>query len=338
MDAVGLGFSALATVSILVVSGLFSSVEQCHTARDSTRAILIAALGGSVVVLACLLRLLTLPALLVGPVVALAALFAILASSASGHESTPRRLAIAAASTTLVFLPVAAAVFGTSFDPFGTRLGVIDFGGAVPTLVGGGALAFGLSLIGAPSTGPARNHASAGRMLLLAILAWIACGGWMVGLELAADDMVPIIVASAVVTPAMAAVAATVVERLRSSRTTASGMVTGLYVGMAAAVPACAFVTAPLAAVIGLIVGAVGGVLPRVMRRSLAGPLAVGAAISTVLVGVFGTNIGYLYTGQPELVLSQLSITLVAAASGISLGAAIGWLFRRWPQISEVAP
>ena len=236
----------------------------------------------------------------------------------------------------LVFLPVAAAVFGTSFDPFGTGLGVIDFGGAVPTLVGGGALALGLSLIRAPSTSPARNHPDTGRMLILATLAWISCVGWMVGLELAADDMVQIIVASAVVTPAMAAVAASVVERLRFSRTTASAMVTGFVTGMADAVPACAFVTAPLAAVIGLIVGAVGGVLPRGMCRSLAGPIAVAAAIGTVLVGVFGTNIGYLYTGQPELVVSQLSITLVVAASGILLGAAIGWLFRRWPQTAEV--
>jgi len=129
----------------------------------------------------------------------------------------------------------------------------------------------------------------------------------------------------------VAAGAASLVERLRFGRTTAWGIVTGLLAGMAAAVPACAFVTAPLAAVIGVVAGAASGLLPGRVRTRPAMVLAVGAAISTVLVGAFGTNIGYIYTGQPELVLGQLSITLLAVAGGGALGAATGWLFRRWP-------
>ena len=331
MDAVSLAFSALAIVSILTVTGLLAVVEKRFTPGDWPRTVLVSGVGGSIVALAGFLQVLVLPLLLVGPVAALGALFATLATSLLDSESIPRRLALAAASTALVFLPVAGAVFGATFDPFGTRLGVIDLGGAVPTLVGGGAVAFGSALFrGHPKVAPP-NRIRGWRILIPAILAWIAGVGWLVGLELAADDMVPIIVVSALVTPAVAAVAATVVERVRFGRTTVSGLVTGLLAGMAAAVPACAFVTTPLAAVIGLVVGAVSGALPCRVRRWPATTLAVGASISTVLLGAFGTNIGYIYTGQPELVLGQLSITLLAAVGGGALGAATGWLFRRWP-------
>jgi Amt family ammonium transporter len=338
MDAVSLAFSALAIVSILAVTGLLAVVEKRFTPGDWARAVLVAGVGGSVVALAGFLQVLVLPLLLVGPVAALGALFATLATSLLDCESIPRRLALAAVSTALVFLPVAGAVFGATFDPFGTRLGVIDLGGAVPTLVGGGGVALGSALFRRHLEVATPNGIRGWRVLIPAILAWIAVVGWLVGLELAADDMVPIIVVSALVTPAVAAVAASVVERLRFGRTTASGMVTGLLAGMAAAVPACAFVTAPLAVVIGLVVGTVSGVLPGRVLRWPATTLAAGAAISTVLLGAFGTNIGYIYTGQPELVLGQLSITLLAVGGGGALGAATGWLFRRWPSSGSQRP
>ena len=338
MDAVSPAFSVLAIVSILAVTGLLAVIEKRVTRGDLARIVLVAGVGGSIVALAGFLEVLVLPRLLFGPVVALGALFATLATSLLEYESTRRRLALAAASTALVFLPIAVAVLGTTFDPFGTRLGVIDLGGAVPTLVGGGAVALGVALLRRHPKVATGNRIRRWTVFIPGILVWIAGVGWLVGLELAADDMVPIIVVSALVMPAAAAVAASVVERLRFGRTTASGIIPGLLAGIAAAVPACAFVTAPLAAMIGLVVGAVSGVLPYRVRRWSAVTLAVGAAISTVLIGAVGTNIGYIYTGQPELVLGQLSITVLAAAGGVALGAATGWLFRRWPSSGSQRP
>lgn len=331
MDAESLGFSALAIVSILAVTGLLAIVEKRFVPGDWAPTVLVAGVGGAIVALACFLQLLVLPLLLVGPLAALGALFATLATSLLDSASTPRRLVLAAAATALVFLPVASTVFGRPFDPFGTQLGVIDLGGALPTLVSGGAVALGVALSRRRPAVALPPPIRGWTMLIPAILAWIAGVGWLVGLELAADDMVPIIVVSALVTPAVAAVAASVVERLRFRRTSASGIVTGLLAGMAAAVPACAFVTPPLAAVIGLVAGAVSGLLPARLRAWPATTLAVGAAISAVLVGAFGTNIGYIYTGQPELVFGQLFITVVSVVGGGVVGVVFGWLFRRWP-------
>ena len=331
MDGVSLGFSALAIVSILAVTFLLPFVEKLVAPGDWARTVLVAGSGGAIVIIACSIELVVLPLLLVGPLAALGALFATLATSLMGTESVPKRLVVAGAATALVFLPVASAVFATLFDPFGTRLGVIDLGGALPTLVAGGAVAIGTALARRPSDAVRSSRAGGWPTVLPSVLVWFAGVGWVVGLELAADDMVPIIVVSALVIPAAAAAAASVVERLRFRRTTASGVVTGLLAGVAAAVPACAFVTPSLAAAIGLLVGAVGALLPDRLRAWPAATLAVGAAISVALLGVFGTNIGYIYTGQPELVLGQVFITLASISGGGLVGVGLGWLLHRWP-------
>jgi ammonia channel protein AmtB len=330
VDAVSLGFSALAIVSILAVTGLLGPLRSSSVPADWARSVLVAGVGGAIVAFAWALQLLVLPLLLVGPVAALGALFASLATSLLDSESTPRRLLLAAVATTLVFVPAVRPVFGTVFDPFGTKLGVIDLGGALPALIASGAFALGTVLFRRRS---ARADPLQGRgwgILVPAILAWAAAVGWLVGVELASDDMVPVILTSALVIPAFAAAAGSVVERLRFRRTTAQGIVTGLLAGIAAAVPAGAFVTPPLAVVIGLVVGVIGALLPERLRSWPATTLAVGASVSTVLVGVLGTNIGYIYTGQPELVFGQLFITVVVVAGGGAVGIAAGWLFRRW--------
>ena len=338
MDGVSLGFSALAVLSILAVTVLFPFVDERVAAGDWARMVLVAGTGAAIVAIVCSIELVVLPLLLVGPLAALGALFATLATSLMETESVPKRLVVAGAATALVFLPVASAVFATVFDAFGTRLGVIDLGGALPTLVSGGAVAVGTALVRRPPDTVRSSRAGGWSTVVPSVLVWFAGVGWVVGLELAADDMVPIIVVSALVIPAVAAVAASVVERLRFRRTTASGIVTGLLAGVAATVPACAFVTPPLAAAIGLAAGALCALLPGRLRAWPAATLAVGATVSVVLLGAFGTDIGYIYTGQPELMLGQVFITLASLTGGGLVGAGLGWLLHLWPSRKPLRP
>ena len=338
MDGVSLGFSALAIVSFLAVTVLLAFVGKRVAPGDWARTVLVAGTGGAIVILACSIELIVLPLLLVGPLAALGALFATLATSLMETESVPKRLVVGGAATAIVFLPVASTVFATLFDPFGTRLGVIDLGGALPTLVAGGGVAIGTALVRRPPDAVLSSRAGGWPTVVPSVLIWFAGVGWVVGLELAADDMVPIIVVSALVIPVVAAAAASVVERLRFRRTTASGFITGLLAGVAATVPACAFVTPPLAAAIGIVAGVVCALLPDRLRAWPAATLAVGAAISVVLLGAFGTNIGYIYTGQPELVLGQVFVTLASIAGGGLVGAGCGWLVQRWPSRERPLP
>lgn len=338
MDGVSLGFSAVAILSILAVTVLLAFIENRVDPGDWARRILVAGAGAALVTIASSIELVVLPLLLVGPLAALGALFATLATSLMRTESVSKQLVVASAATASVFLPVASTVFATVFDPFGTQLGVIDMGGALPTLVAGGAVAFGTAVVRRSSDAELSSRSGRWPTVVPSVLVWFAGIGWVVGLELAADDMVPIIVTSAVVIPAVAAAAASVVERLRFRRTTAPGVVTGILAGVAAAIPACAFVTPSLAATIGLVVGVVGALLPDRLRAWPAATLAVGAAISAVLLGAFGTNIGYIYTGQPELIIGQAFITLASIAGGGLVGAGLGWLLDRWPSRERSLP
>lgn len=331
MDGMSLGFSALAIFSILAFTVLLAGFEGQAGGGEWAGLVLIAGTGAVVVALACSLQLLVQPLLLVGPLAALGALFATLTTSLWPSPSLLKRVSVAASATVLVFLPVASTVFGKPFDPFGTQLGVIDLGGALPTLVGGGCAAVGIALVQRTRTHLRRSHSTGWMSLIPVTLAWVASVGWMAGLELAADDMVPIIVVSALLMPPVAAATASLVERLRFRKTTAAGIASGLLAGIAAAVPACAFVTPPLAGVIGIAAGAISALLPERFRAWPAAMLALGGAVSAVLLGAFGTNIGFIYTGQPELVLGQAFITLVAILGGLLAGVVLGWVVRRWP-------
>jgi Amt family ammonium transporter len=314
VDAVSVVFSAVAIASILVAALLLAILGGWRFGAEQAPArgiALTAVTGAAVTALACAVQVATLPSLLVGPVVALGALFATVAASTTPTRSGWRPLVFAAVATAVVFVPVMVAVFGTVFDPFGTQLGVVDLGGGLPVFVAGGGISAGALLFGGRNTVPGRPASNARSRFRPALLLWLAVAGWLVGLELAVDDMVPIILTSVVLMPVAAGLAAAVTERLRSRRNTASGIVSGVLAGLAAAVPASPFVIPPIAVLIGLVVGAVSAGLPARLAGSAA-VLGIGAGISAVLLGAVATNLGFIYTGQPELLFGQATIVVLA--------------------------
>jgi ammonia channel protein AmtB len=331
MNAVSVGFSALAAASILLTIPPFTLLQRRIFVGESTggRSVaLVAATGAVVVALGWATHAVPIPGLLVAPVIALGALFATIATSTMPAASGGRTLVFAAIATAAVFLPIMVLVFGIVFDPFGTQLGVIDLGGGIPALVAGGATALGVSLVGGRPSRRAGPGPGIRSLLWPTLLLWVAWIGWLVGLELAADDMVPIILTSVVVMPAVAGAAGSLVERLRFRRTTASGAVCGVLAGLAAAAPACAFVTGPIAVIIALVVGVVSAVLPTRLTSSASAIFGVSASISVVLLGAVATHLSYIYTGQPELVFGQLLAVVLAAGAGLVAGGPLARLLR----------
>jgi hypothetical protein len=351
MDAATAGLSALATLAVLGTIPLFSVLAGDASERTNWRRVsVVAAVGALVAVIAVTVG--PVPSSLIAPVLALGALFAVIATPLPGgvarrevaaYEVVPyelarrqftqwRPIAFAAIATAAVFVPVVLPVFGPIFDPFGNQLGVVDLGGAVPGLVAAGATSVGATLLG--RTGAARDTNAGGwRMILLALLLWALSVVWLLGIELAIDASTPIILTSGLVMPAAGAAAAALVERLRHRRNTATGLVTGILAGLAAATSTCAFVTLPLGVLIGLVAGAVCAIFPlRTTRRPLlasaSGTLLVGGGIGAVLLGAFATHLGFIYTGQPELVFGQLLIVVIALGLGLLVGAVLARVLR----------
>lgn len=343
MDAASVGLSALATAAILGSIPLIAILQRAISSGgriEWARLTAIGAIGvlvGGVTVLAS--GGLIAP-LLSAPVVALGGLFASLATSARAGVAIWKPLLFAVAATTIVFVPTALAVFGPPFDPFANRLGVLDLGGALPSLVAGAATAIGAGRVARGSFGFVGGPKFVGglkfvgalkggaRILLPAVGLLLVSIAWLVGFELAIDEFTVPIAVNALLMPAAAAAASSLVERLRHRRNSASGLVVGGMAGMAAAVSACAFLTPPLAIVVALIAGAVAATVPsRPKSPSLTavpGALLLGAATSVVLLGLLATNVGFIYTGQPELIFGQAFIALVSVLGGLVVGAVLG--------------
>jgi Amt family ammonium transporter len=341
MDVATAGLSAIATVAVLGTIPLFSLVARGASGHTNwRRLVVVAAVGALVSVIAVVVG--PVPSSLIAPVLALGALFAAIATPL--RDAVPpfevplfevalwRPIAFAAIATTVVFLPVVLPVFGPMFDPFGNQLGVVDLGGAVPGLIAAGATSVGATLLN--RTGPAADIRAGGRRVILpALLLWVVSIVWLFGLELAIDASTPIILTSSVVMPAAGAAAAALVERLRHRRNTARGLVTGILAGLAAATSACAFVTPQLGALVALVAGAVCAIFPLRTNRepllaSVPGTLLVGGGIGAVLLGAVAKHLGFIYTGQPELVFGQLFIVVIAIGLGLLVGAVLARVLR----------
>lgn len=166
----------------------------------------------------------------------------------------------------------------------------------------------------------------------ITVLSWALWIAWMMGMELAVDDVSTRILINGITAPLSSAAAWLVVQQMRHAATTRAAAVTGIISGLAAITPACGYVDAVGAGLIGAIAGAVGSfVAHAVVRRQgrsawqTPAAIAVGSTIGLLSIGVFSTRLGVAYTGQPELLFSQAG-GVVATYAYAALVTAIVWV------------
>ena len=212
----------------------------------------------------------------------------------------------------LVFLPLAFVVFGGNGTWLYDDFGALDFAGAVPLAIGTGSLTMVLAILGGQRRDTERVLAVRGALLFA-----IAAVGAAVGFELRVDELTPAIALNMLMTPAIAMLAAAGIERVKRGRNTREGLAAGIVAGAAAALAACAYLETATALMLGLLVGAVAEVAHRGASAAwrLATPLLIGGATGLLYLGLFGLGPGFVYSGQPLLLLQQV----------ILVGAAIGW-------------
>lgn len=340
MTATSVWLSAIGAVAVLA-SGAFFTVVQNRLAARRPRShwagvAAIAAIGAAAGLVLVPLRPPWLAPLFIAPVVALAAFFALVVTSPARRVQTRALpvLIFAAVATTFVALPALATVFGTWFDPFGTGLGFIDIGAALPALVAAGS--GGVAVLWIERRSEARVAAADAapseswwRVLWPTLAMWAAWLAWLVGLELAIDSHTPVILLNAILMPLSGALAGALVERVRDRVNTPLGLVTGLVGGLAAATPACANFEPILGTVVGALSGAVCLLLPRRASATLLPTVSVGAAIGLVLIGGLATDVSFIYTGQPEVLMGQGVAVIAAAAWSFAVCGALWALLRR---------
>lgn len=233
------------------------------------------------------------------------------------------RMPLVAAFCLLIFLPLAIVVFGGGGNWLYQEAGMLDFAGALPVAIGGGAFAMLLALLGRhtsdlrPGSRQARDRPLALRGAML--LAVAAMGG-AVGFELTVDALTPAIALNMLMTPAVAILAAAGIERVKRGQNTREGLASGTLAGTAAGLAASAYLETVSALLLGLVVGAVAelGFRGASAAWRLATPLLIGGVTGLLFLGIFALGAGFVYSGQPILLGRQ---ALLCAAAVVYAGA-----------------
>lgn len=231
-----------------------------------------------------------------------------------------------------VFSPVAVALFSLGSGVLGATLGTLDLAGALPVLVAAGSA--GIAVLLVERRRPVLTGSAAGGRALFAVFAstWVLWIVWLVGLELALDEITARIVLNAVLTPVVSAIAWLIVQRVRHAETSIVATVGGLFCGLVAITAGCAYLDPVGAVLTGLIAGASCSLIGygRVARSGqpawlLVTVLVVGGAIGVILLGAFATRAGLMFTGQPEVLISQVMSAAGVAAYSFAVSIAL-WL------------
>ena len=231
------------------------------------------------------------------------------AALAERLSSTKLRFAFSSGFSVLIFLPLALVVFGGSGTWLYDVVGALDFGGAIPVTIGGGVFALVLALLGGNRQSTEQPLALRGAMLLA-----VAAVAAVIGFELRIDDLTAAIALNAVMTAAVALLAAGGIERILRGKNTREGLAAGALAGTAASLAACAYLETVSALLLGLLVGAVAEVAFRGVSAAwrLATPLLIGGVTGLLFLGIFALGPGFVYSGQPMLFLRQALVAALA--------------------------
>jgi Amt family ammonium transporter len=225
----------------------------------------------------------------------------------------------------VVYTPIAHWVWGGGFL---FKMGALDFAGGTVVHVNAGVAA----LVAAWLLGPRRDYGTAALAphnvpftLLGAGLLWFGWFGFNAGSALAAGPIAALAFTTTMLAPAGTLVVWTLLDAVRSQRSTAVGAATAIVVGLVAITPAAGFVGPMSAIAVGAIaaVPSYFGLLWRARTKlddslDVVAAHGVGGTVGALLTGVFaqkalnGVADGLLF-GNP----GQLRIQFIAVASAI---------------------
>jgi Amt family ammonium transporter len=274
------------------------------------------------------------------PAASLAALSGFLASLTVRDTTThvAPALLYSLAWTALVYTPVAVIVLFPTSVGLSPATGPLDLGGALPVHVAVGSGALVVLTVARGWSVADRSHVRPRSWLLLTsgLVIWAGCIAGYVGLNLSVDDVVtPLIVTNTIVAPILAILGWLIVQRIRSATTTAIGAIAGLVAGLVAIAAGCAYFTPLWAGVTGAAAGIAGSIFVSGWVRAthrhawfIVGAHLLAAVVGLVMLGIFGTNSGFIFDGQIDLFVAQVvAIVLVSVwAAAISL---LLWLMVR---------
>jgi ammonium transporter, Amt family len=250
---------------------------------------------------------------------------------------------------TVVYFPVASWVFnftigdgkhGYSDGGWITYgLGVNDFAGGTAVHINAGAAGLALALVLGKRVGFRKGMVKPHNVpltLLGAALLWFGWFGFNAGSEAGVDGVAATAWINTLAAPAAATLGWLLVEKIKDGKATSIGAASGAVAGLVAITPACNILSPMWAIVLGLIAGAVCALAIDLKYRlgfddslDVVGIHLIGGIIGTLYIGVFGTNVGLIFSGS----FAQLGAQAIGAFSvliySFVLAFIIGWIIEK---------
>jgi Amt family ammonium transporter len=243
-------------------------------------------------------------------------------------------LIFAAIWVTIVYLPVARAVFyfgdqdanGGGF--IATKIGALDFAGGTAVHINAGAAGLALALVLGKRIGFGKMLLRPSNLPLVMIgagLLWFGWFGFNAGSALGANGLAGVAFVNTLSATCAAALGWLLVERLRDGHATSLGAASGIVAGLVAITPACAFVDTAGALSIGVIAGVLTALAVGLKYRfgyddslDVVGVHLVGGLVGTILIGFFGTKSvnefsvdGIFYGGGASQLVKQIQAAVI---------------------------
>jgi Amt family ammonium transporter len=243
-------------------------------------------------------------------------------------------IVFALAWSAIVFVPTAILTFAPYAASWPIGIAPVDHGGSLAVNVSAGAAAMGVLLLGGPRLRTATIGRVTGLVAMVALcLGWIL---WLVGAELAIDDVTPGILLNGLVGAGGGVVGWLVVQRLSHKSTTLNAVAAGLVSGLVAVTAGAPLFTPVSAIAAGILAGGAACIftLRRVgsSRRQqwfVVGSHLIAGAVGIVVLGLLATSMGFLFTGSIALIINQVAGTVLVTLYSTAVSVAL-WLPLRW--------
>jgi len=228
---------------------------------------------------------------------------------------------------TLVYIPVAHAVWGGGF--IFSKIHALDFAGGTAVHINAGAAALGLALALGKRVGWPREQFKPHNIPLVALgagLLWFGWFGFNAGSEFTADATTALAFVNTQVATAAGLLGWIIVEWIRNGKPTLVGACSGAISGLVAITPACGFIT-PLSSII---VGLVAGVVCA-LAVSLKYKFGFDDSLDVVGVHFVGGWIGSLAIGLfASVSANSLIVDTLGASEGLFMGGGVTQLGRQF--------
>lgn len=234
----------------------------------------------------------------------------------------------------LVFVPTAVLTFAPYAASWPIDIQPVDHGGALAVNVSAGAAALGVLLLGGPRLRTASITRRTGIVAMVGLCAgWVA---WLLGAELAIDDVSPVILGNGIVGALGGAIGWLIVQRLSHQSTTLPAAAAGLLSGLVAVTAGAPLFSPGSAAAAGILAGGAACIFTvrrvsgsRRLQWFVVGSHLIAAAVGIVVLGLLATDKGFFFTGSLALIINQVLGTVLVAAYSTAVSLVL-WLLLRW--------